>query len=156
MSDPTPVATDLEYVDIDGVPLATAAWSTENLFILWQGPDTRGQDVIIPGAAGTRSKPRRAAVSPRTLFLNIYGDHDCAGTPQADGRIGLQKNLDFLRRLVTDPTGTGDGTRTATLHRPDGTTVSGPVHVEDFQYDGNGPGAVRATLDLTLPLGALA
>lgn len=145
-----------EYVEIDGVPLATPAWTLGNLFVVWAGPATRGEDRVIPGAAGRLPKPRRVDSRPVSLELVIVGDFDWDGTPVTDFREGLWLNVQHLRENVTDPTGVGDGTRTMILHAPDGSTPSGQIHVETFELGGLGPNGLTATIDITIKAGALA
>lgn len=146
-----------EYVEIDGVPLQTPAWTTTNLWELWSGPDTRGQDVVIPGAAGVLAYRRRATVTRRALALVIFGEWKWDGTANTDPRAGLEANVAHLRVNVTDPTLDNPGTRTATLHLPSGATVTGPVTVEGFTLGGDmGEYACTAVLDLSVTLGALA
>lgn len=148
------VITADEYVSIGDVPLATPAWVLENLFELWQGPETRGQDRILPGAAGVRPYRRRATVTRRSLQLSIFGDVDWEGNANADWRVGLQENIDHLRANVTDPIVTGDGTRELDLHMPDGDVRSALVHVEAFTLAPLNWFAVRSTIDVTLLSGA--
>jgi hypothetical protein len=154
-----PVVTRSEWLDIDGTPLATPAWEVPagGLLGLIQGPDVRGSDRLIPGVAGVRRYKRRATVSKRSVPLVIWGTFDLEGVAHADHAEGLVANIDYLRANVADPIGTGDGTRTATLHLKDGSTRTGPVHVETMELGGDSEDAyVRAVLNLSLPLGALA
>lgn len=144
-----------EYAAVDGVPLDTPAWRTRNLFVLWAGPATRGQDRVVPGAAGVLAKPRRAASRRVSLEMAVFGSVDWTGAPAVDERAGLWANVAHLRSNVTDPTGVGDGTRTLVLFTPAG-TVAGPVHVEGFEVGGLGPGAVTAVMDLVIVQGVLA
>lgn len=148
-----PTVTRSPYVDIDGVPLATPAWEVLDLAPLLAGPDQRGSDVLIPGAAGVLPQPRRATVSKRSLPMVVYGDYDQDGAAVADGAAGLIANLDHLRANVTDPTGVGDGTRTLTLHLTGGATRTCPVHVEGMDLGDEGVPAVRAVLRLSFPSG---
>lgn len=150
-----PAPTRAEYLTIDGVPIPCPAWEAKSLLPLWQGPDVRGSDRRIPGAAGVKPYRRRADVSTRTLELVIYGFEDPDGNPNADVREGLEANVFYFRSTIADPTGAGDGTRTAVLHLPSGATKTGPVHVVSFDLGELGPTSVRATLDLSLPEGAL-
>lgn len=150
------VITETEYVTIDGVPLSTTGWHLLNLQVLWQGPDTRGQDRIIPGAAGVRPYPRRATVSRRTLELVIWGDMDWNGAATSDWRAGLQNNVDHLRDNVADPTVSGDGTRLIVMHMAAGGTRQARCHVEGLELADSNWFSVRAAMDLSLVSGALA
>lgn len=147
----------MEGFDIDGVFVPTDGFADcSNLWVLWQGPKRRGKNRIIPKKPGEKSKPRRATGTLRSLELVFYGENDATGAPLGlTVREGLEANLDFFRLNVADPTNLGDGTRTLTLYLPSGATKSGPITVEDFDFAGLGPTSVRATLDLTIPEGAL-
>lgn len=153
----TYVITQTEYLTLNGVPLSTPAWELLNLYVLWGGPGTRGQDVVIPHAGGVRSYPRRAAATRVTLELDITGHTDWAGLAYASPRAGLWANVAHLRTNATDPRTGGDGTVTASLTKPDGSQVSGPVTVEALVVDGSqtGPNHLKATIDVTLAAGAL-
>lgn len=145
-----------EKLTIDGVDFPIEwAWDVLNLWVLWRGPATRGNDRRLPGVPGVKPYRRRATVSKRTLELVVFGFRDPTGAPYADVREGLEANLDFLRANVTDPTNIGDGTRTAVLELPSGATRTGPIHIEDFDVAGLGPTSVKATMDISLPEGAL-
>lgn len=152
-----PVVTRDEWLDIDGTPLATPAWEViaGGLLPLLQGPDVRGSDRLLPGVPGVIAYKRRATVTKRVIPLVIFADTDVEGEPYADSMEGLVANIDYLRANVSDPTGVGDGTRTATLHLKDGSTRSGPVHVEALELGGDDDQGVRAVLQLSLPEGAL-
>jgi hypothetical protein len=147
-----------EYAVLGGVPLQTPAWVHENLWDLWSGPTTRGGDVIIPGAAGSRGYPRIAAARSVTLELSIVGDFDWQGVPNPDFRLGLWRNVAHLR-TVTDPPmpgAAGDGSKLLEVVTPAGVVVSAPVEVESFLLGGDlGPYATKATIDLVILSGAL-
>ena len=147
--------TRAEYLEIDGVPLATPAWEIVDLSPLWQPADVRGSDRLIPGAAGVKPYRRRRTVSKRSLPMIVYGFEDLDGVAYADVREGLETNLDYLRANVVDPTNVGDGTRTAVLHLPSGSTRTGSVHVEGFELGTAGPTSIRAVLTLSIPEGVL-
>ena len=149
------VITSAEHLDIDGVPMSTTGWAHENLYELWSGPSTRGQDRTLPGAAGVRAYRRRATATRRQVQLVVWGDWDWNGARQDDPREGLKANIEHLRTNVTDPTIENPGTRVATLHLPDGSTKAGAIHVESFELAPVNWFAVRAVLDITLVSGAL-
>lgn len=142
---------------IGGVAMMCPAWKVLNLLELWQPADQRGNDRLIPGTAGVLAQQRRDTVTRRSLQMLIVGDVDRTGTPVADRFEGLQANVDYLRANVAAPTGTTDGTRSAVLTMPDGTTRTEPVHVVGFDFgnfreDG---GWVRAVLQLSIPSGRI-
>jgi hypothetical protein len=148
--------TETEYAEVDGVPLATTAWALENLYELWQPAETRGQDRILPGAAGVRPYRRRATVTRRTLNLSIWGDVDWDGVAYDDWRVGLMLNIDHLRTGIVDATVTGDGTRLLDLHMPDGDVRSARIHVEGMSLASLNWYAVRSTIDISLLSGVVA
>lgn len=146
-----------EYVEIDGVPLTTAAWTLVDHAELWGSPEVRGGDVIIPGAAGVLPQRRRPTVTRVDLELAIVGDVSWDGAPEPDVRVGLARNVDHLRALTAAP-GTPDGTRLAVLHLPAGhtpATRSGRVHVERLRVAGRGRPMAIGQLTVSIPAGAL-
>jgi len=149
------VITRYPHLEINGVPLATPAWEASDLNSLLQGPDQRGSDRLLPGASGVRPYKRRATVSKRSVRLVIFGDYDREGVAYADPFAGLVANIDYLRLNVSDPTGTGDGTRTAILRLSAVSAKTGSVHVEGLELSDDDPPTVRAVLMLSLPTGAL-
>lgn len=152
-----PLITRSEYLEIDGVPLATPAWEVAagGLLPLLQGPAIRGTDRLLPGVPGVKARKRRATVTLRSVPMKIFVDVDLDGDPYDDPAEGLTANVDYLRANVADPTNIGDGTRTATLHLKDGSTRSGAVHVESLELGGDDENAVLAVLTLSIPGGAL-
>jgi hypothetical protein len=145
-----------DYLQIGSVPLSTTAWALENSYELWAGADTRGRNRLIPGATGVRKKAVRATETSVTLTLAIWGEKDWNNNVNADASAGLYANISHLRTNVTDPTGVGDGTRTATLHLPSGSTISGPIQVRRFRFIALSPTTVEASMEITIPAGALA
>lgn len=146
---------------VAGTAMRTAAWWTDDLALLWQSGDERGRDRIIPGATGVKPYRRRRTVTTYALPMLVLGGVNSAGVAQADPWEGFQANVTALR-AVTDPTGTGDGTRALVLTMPDGSTRTGSAHVSlrlgtpiRGWRSGNQVTA-RAILNLSLPLGALA
>jgi hypothetical protein len=133
------------------------AWKVLNLYELWQPANVRGSDRIIPGSAGVVAYPRRATVTVRSLQMLISGTHDRTGAAVADKFEALQANVDYLLTNVVVPTGATDGTRSAVLTMPDGTTRTEPVHVlglelGDLSLDG---AWTKAVLELSIPTGRI-
>lgn len=145
-----------EQVTIGVLPLHVDGFcNVENIGELWQGADHRGDDRRIPGAAGVIAYPRRADVTVRVLELTIMGFNDSAGAAHPNPRIGVEQNIDTIR-TVGEPIGIGDGTRTVTLELPTGATRSADCHVGPLKLGaGVGPNAIRATLPISIPTGAL-
>lgn len=140
---------------IDGVSLHRPAFVVVDLTPLWLDGDQRGDDVLLPGAVGVIAEPRRVTVTKRTLPLLIDGEWMPDGTAAPDPWIGFQASIDYLRANLTEPTGVGDGTRTATLTMPNGDVRTGPVHVGPLGLGKFLDGRGRASLDLSLPQGML-
>jgi len=67
----------------------------------------------------------------------------------------LQINLDYLRANIVAPTGTTNGTRSAVLTMPDGTTRTEDVHVTGFDLGTYAEDArwVRGVLTVSIPSG---
>lgn len=105
------------------------AWSVENLWTLWTGPDLRGQDVVLPLVPGVRPYRRRATTSKRTLELVLSGVQDPEGGTYLDVTVGLEANLALLESLVVAQPATVAGTVAAVLTMPSGAVRSGPVQV---------------------------
>lgn len=150
------VVTAVEYLDIDGVPFDTPAWTTQQMDDLWSTPAVRGGDRILPGAAGVRALPRRPTVTGATVEVAVVGDLTWEGDPYDDPSAGLALNCAHLAEL-TLPAGTPSGTRTATLHMRTGVADrTGPVHVEQVRFARDGAYLAVAQFSLSLPMGALA
>lgn len=140
---------------ISGVPIPCPAWEAKSLLPLWQGPSVRGSDRIIPDGDAV-PYPRRGTVTRRVLELTVFGYVDVDGAAATDFREQLEENIYYFRANISDPPGTADGTRPAVLHLPSGATKSGPIHVIEFALAELGPAGARATLDISIPGGALA
>lgn len=145
-----------EYLEIDGVPLSTTAWVVTNDWVLWEPAPLRGDDVVIPGAAGALAQPRRRDADKRSLELSIVGHLNWNNVRQWDVRIGLWGNIDHLRTNLTAVPATADSTRTATLHLPTGATKTASVHVLELRFAGKGPDLAVGQLTLSLPAGQFA
>lgn len=141
---------------IDGVSMHTDAWTIVDLTNLWFGGDVRGQDRLIPGVAGVIPYRRRTTVTTYSLPMVIIGDVDQTGTPYSDIWEGLESNINYLRSNVVDPTNTGDGTRSATLLMPSGSSRTADIHVLRLALGTVSRGVMRATLDISIPSGCFA
>lgn len=151
-----PTPSQDEYLDIGGIPLAIdGAWEWLDLSPIWQGPDKRGSDRLVPGVAGVVPYRRRPTVSVRELQGYVHGFKDYNGGVFADVRVGLEANVAFLQDNIEADPG-GDGTRVATLHLPSGATKSADVHVLALRLSAFGPTSARAVLVLSIPTGSLA
>lgn len=154
-----PTAIRTEYAEIDGTPLATAAWDTLSLVDLYDTPDVRGDNPTVAYKRGALAFRRISGPKAITLPLVIYGDFDSDGAPHSDPREGLVINLDELKRLIiAQPRVTTPfGTRDLRHHLPDGSEVRhgaiqvlGPLSLTELA-----PTTVEAALELILPEGLL-
>lgn len=143
----------VENLTISGISLATPGWNCGDLSPLVDGPDLRGEDVLLPGVAGVIALPRRITVSKRSIEMIIFGAFDRFGTPQSNRRVGLQNNTQYLIDNLLLPPG-GDGTRPAVLTMADASTRSAYVHViSPLQLSASGQDTRRAVLTLSIPGG---
>lgn len=149
---------------IGAVALCGPAWDVPDLSPLWISGELRGSDRIIPGASGVLPFKRRRTVTEVDLDMLVVGMVSSSGAAYDDALEGLELNLEALRSGVVEPTGTGDGTRNATLTMPSGNTRTGDVHVLGLEVgslraerrDGIVVNArVRAVLSLSIPSGRL-
>jgi hypothetical protein len=143
------------YVELAGVPLNTPAWELTNIHVLLAPPPTRGSNVVIPGANGT--KPRRRRITERSVSLELYlfGTSDAEGVAHADPNLGLLINIATLQALVLTPPPTASSTITATVHWQ-GASATGDVQVVGMEIGEKvNPVTVTATIDLIIPQGAL-
>lgn len=150
-----PVITATEYLVINAYPLATPAYRLTDLTALKDGPDVRGDDRPIPHKAGVKGLPRRINVTKRALPIIVFGSYKNDGTAHSNALVGLQYNIDELLTNVVNPVSTGNGTRAAVWHLPDGSTtrsadvtVISPLVLVRF-----GPIRARGVLEISIPAG---
>lgn len=142
---------------IGGISLTTTWCKVLNLVELWLPADQRGNDRIVPGASGALALQRRDTVTRRSLRIIVAGDVTYTGSTSGDAFERLQINIDYLRSNIVAPTGTTDGTRSAVLTMPDGTTRTEPVHVTGMEvgsYSQDGRWML-ATIELSIPSGRI-
>lgn len=152
---PVSYNTNAGDLTIGGVAMFCPAWRIDNLYELWLPADQRGQDKVRPGVAGRKAIKRRDDATRRSLRMLIVGDVDRTGAASATKLRGLHTNISYLRDNVVNPTGATDGTRSAVLTVPGGTTITEPIHVTGFEIsdlreDG---GWCRAVLEISIPSG---
>lgn len=151
------VITATEYLEISSTPLATPAWRITDLTPLKEPPDQRGVDWLIPGTGGIKPLQRRNTVTVKRLPMFIYGGRDRTNAAITNGLDGLQDNIDALYTAIVAPVGSGDGTRAATWHLPDGsTTRTANVHVLELRLNRVAPLLCRAVLVISIPTGRFA
>lgn len=153
---PTPIRT--EYAELDGTPLATAAWDTLSLLDLYEAPEVRGDDPVVPYRRGSLPYRRITGAKPVTLPIIIYGDNDSDGNPHTDAREGLLANIDEFKNLIADqPRLTEDGTRLLRHYTPG----AAGNRVGEVQVIGNlgltevAPTTVQGALELLVHEGVL-
>jgi hypothetical protein len=140
---------------IGGINMFCPAWRIDNLYELWLPADQRGQDVTRPGVAGSYAVRRYATATRKSLRMLIVGDVDRTGSASASKLTGIYTNIAYIRDNIVAPTGTTDGTRSAVLTVPGGTTITEPIHVTGFEVsDLREDGAwVKAVLEISIPSG---
>jgi hypothetical protein len=149
-------ATRSEYIAIDDLPLTTAAWETEDIASIMDGPGTRGNDLSIPTRAG--SIARRRTLEPRQISipLVVNGWYDSDGGAHATAREGLLANLDELKQHLSPKYTTVAGTRTLEWISDEGTYRTAEVHVSPaLDVSMVGPNAARVVITATIPGGVL-
>lgn len=142
-----------EHLTIDGWDSETPAWTCLDYTPLKERADQRGTDLIVPGAAGVIPYQRRNTVTEKQLPFFIYGDTDSTGMPYTDGFDGLQANIDEIEDDILEPTGTGDGTRLAIWHLPDGSHRGADIHVVELKLVRASPIHARGMLKISIPAG---
>lgn len=150
-------ATFSEYLTIDGIPLSTPAWVTEDIAELLSGPETRGRDLLNPARTGELARRRGLASRTVAIPLVVNGYVDSDGVEHADPRAGLIANLDELKAILTPVSSTLTGTRTLQwVNEDSGITRQAEVHVSPaIATAAIGPHAVRIVVQMTLPGGVL-
>lgn len=146
------------HLEIDGVPLSTPAWEHLNIQALYSGANVRGENRLLPGAAGRRALPWRPDETMRTITLAIFGTQSWDGSINADPVAGLWENVAHLQSFVVDNPLNDGSTRTATIKRAGATDLTATIQVRAFEIDDEpySPAAVAATMEIALMSGAFA
>lgn len=152
---PVSYNTNAGNLTIGGIAMFCPAWRIDNLYELWLPAEQRGQDVVRPGVSGSYAVKRYNTATRKSLRMVIVGDVDRTGASSSSLLSGIYTNIAYLRDNVVAPTGTTDGTRSAVLTVPGGSTITEPIHVtglevSDLREDG---GWVRAVLEISIPSG---
>ena len=144
------------HLEIDGVPLSTPAWEHLNIQALYGGAYVRGENRVMPGAAGRRALPWRPDETMRTLTLAIFGARSWDGTTNVDPIAGLWANVAHLHNFIVDNPLNAGSTRTARIVRPGATDLVATIQVRGFEVDDEpySPGDIAATLDIALVQGS--
>lgn len=140
------------HLEIDGVPLSTPAWEHTNIGVLYSSAQVRGENRVLPGAAGRRGLPWRSDETMRTLTLAIFGNRTWDGTINADPVAGLWANVAHLQAFVFDNPLNADSTRTAVLKRTGQPDLTCKIQVRGFEIDDEpySPADIAASVDIAL------
>lgn len=153
------IITQTEHVEIDGTPLATPAWETNDLSELWDIAAIIGDVPSVPYRRGVIPFRRALGGKNFNLPITVFGNEAPDGTPYLEPRVGLWANRDLLIRDVIRPprVNTTAGTRTLKYHLPDGLTVlTGPMLIAGgLRPTPKGPAAFEASVTGILTEGGL-
>lgn len=142
-----------EYIEIAGFKFGTRAAFTEDCEDAWLA-DQRGADILIPHAAGVLAQQRRLTVTKMAFPIVVDGSWNTDGTLAGSPRSNLTTLMDAIYSAVVAPVGSGDGTRSATWHRSDGSTKTANVHVLGFPPTKRiNPWTRRCMLQISVPAG---
>lgn len=156
------VITRTEYLEINdylgttSIPLATPAWRIINMSTLFEGPDVRGSNRVLPGTAGEKAFPKRVGATVKVLQMVVYGGRKWDNTVYSDRHVGLETNLLYLADNLAVPPAAPAGTRASTLHLADGSTRTANIQVIKFRIGSGGGLDTLATLDINIPTGRYA
>jgi hypothetical protein len=139
------------HLEIDNVPLSTPAWEHLDIQALYSGAATRGENRVMPGAAGRRALPKRADETTRTLTLAVFGFQRWDGTVNSDPVAGLWENIGHLHEFIIDTPATPDSTRLAKIVRIGQPDLFARIQVLGFEVDETySPAAVSASMDIAV------
>lgn len=146
-----------EHVVINSIALATKAFWLEDPTPLYEIASVRGDDRVIPFAAGQQALPRISDVIRVQLGLFVSGYFDTSDNAASNPRMTLKSNLDYIYTNVMAPNLSSPYTRSIVLHLADGSTTKSstcivippfqPVRVSDRGY------VVKGVLDIKIPSG---
>lgn len=145
----------LEYLAIDNLPLSTAAWDTEDIADLLNGPSVRGNDLVNPSRIGQIARRRTLDARTVTIPIVVNGYYDSNGDLNSDPRLGLISNLDELKKYLTPNFTSLTGTRTLEWVTVDDVRVA-QVHVNPaISVSSIGPHAARVAVSIIIVGGVL-
>lgn len=147
------------YLEMEGntggwVSMGVHDFYTPDVSALLSSAETRGTDVILPGAAGTRSYPARATVTEYATDLHLVGSIDEDGAAVADPEGHLADLYEYLVDELTDPPASPRGTRAALLRIGSATFEAQAKVLRAEVRDRIGPYTLVYSLRFTLPLGS--
>lgn len=143
----------VEYLEIDGYPLANHCNWLRDLTGMWKVA-YRVSTVPTPYVHGRASFPTYLDELSLVFPGLLIGEVDSDGTPIADARDGLADNYEEFYAAVLAPPG-GDGTRDIEWHRADASVWTGSVQVAGFDVRAHDPAAISYSLTLGFPDGRL-
>lgn len=139
------------------VSMHSAQWCLTDLSSLWEEPNLRGANVVIPGIAGRHANPRRIDETDYALPFLVSGTLDLTGVLAADENQQLFDTLAFLRAQILDPPAPPTATRASTLYSPDGgTALTADIQIMPLVQRYRRSGIWVGTFHLVIPAGAFA
>lgn len=109
--------------------LWTPAFVCTDLSSLNDDADMRGASVVIPGANGVLSKPRRRTATRKDIPMIFVGGVNRLGVVYANPAQGLIDNFVYVRSNIGIGSQTSDGTVTLSWTQPGGAVLTEPVTV---------------------------
>lgn len=147
--------TATEYIEIDGVPIATPAWIATDLSELNDGPQNRGENLIIPRRPGAIFRSKISDAKIANIPVVIFGDKDAEGNAHADPRKGLIDNINSLKKALTTPNTPNNNARYMVYHRASGDVEAYVQTSPKLDITPIGPTSARAVISIEIPSGTL-
>lgn len=114
---------------------------------------SRGDNRVVPSAAGTTAYAVRRTEVVVGLELMVFGGNDAAGTPHADLVAGLDANLAFLDDWAADRMDGTTATWAGSYLAPNGTTYTADVQLLNWEIAQENVTQVLIAYDLRIPSG---
>lgn len=142
-----------EYLQVNGVPLATTAWEATDLSDL-RDVAVRGNDRLVPYKDGVQPLSRVRDALHCLIPIVVVGEKDYDDNDYADPTIGIDTNLDYLRENLFLTSLTGDGTVPVVWHMRSGAerTTDGMV-LPPFNPEADDDRTYSIIMDLLIPSG---
>lgn len=142
------------YLEVNSIALACPAWQVTNIGELFNDPDLRGSDRILPRAAGRRALKRRRDAVVLTFGFEVWGTRDTDGTSAADPARKLAQHMAYLKANLGFASASGDGTVTVKFYRGAEATLTTTAHFLGFKgSEWKPPAFLTTTFDLSIPSG---
>lgn len=149
------VASEDEYVEVDGLPFDTPGWSHENLGAIYNSPGVRGGGTALAQREGEKAGARIVGPKSLPIELLVFGHSDSDGNATANLLRGLRGNLDELKREMRARGNVGGGTVMLRHVLEDGGVRETPCQaISELTVEQAGETA-RAGVDLWLPEGVM-